>query len=107
VKIPDLSPAELPAALRTAGKLWAHLEAGNRLRQRFQSQEQRAAASLLDACTIDGQPLETAGDVWAVVERLEAEKAVAEAAREWAQVGCLMTTSPPRSLEEPGQWAAP
>ncbi len=87
VHIPDLSPAELPAAIRTMGKLWAYLDDGKRLRQRLPSPEQRAAAELLKTCSIDGQPLETPGDVLAVIERLKAEKAVADAAREWAQVG--------------------
>ena len=62
-------------------------ESSNKLRQRLQSKEQRAAASLLATCTIDGQQPETADELLAVLERLKAEKAVIEAARGWAQVG--------------------
>lgn len=89
VQLPDLSPAELPRALREAQKLWAHLEAGLKLRRRFQSADQRAAAWLLTACTVDGHPPETAGDVRAIVERLKAERAIAAAEHEWTQVGAV------------------
>lgn len=98
VEIPDLSPSELPAALTAAQRLWAHLAAGNKLRQRLQSPQQRAATWLLGACTIDGHPPETAGDLRVIVERLKAEKAVAEATHGWAQVGASNTPGAPVTL---------
>jgi very-short-patch-repair endonuclease len=87
VQIPDLPPADLPRALTDATKAWADLEASPKLLRRLPSQARRGAASLLTACTVDGHPPETAREVRAIVERLKAERAVAAAAREWAQVG--------------------
>ena len=88
---------QIPRLLNQAKRLRRHLTGGGQLRRFRPAAAQRAAAELLEHCTVDGGAPTSTADLHAVVSALETEMAVAALADAWTQAGASISRGPVRN----------
>lgn len=89
----ESGPNSLAGQLEAAGRLRAHLAAGNVLRRRMRPAVQRQAAYLLDGALVDGLPITSVELLDLVIARLEAHRTERGLRRLWAGAGVSIDAS--------------
>jgi hypothetical protein len=86
----------IPHLLNQAKRLRRHLTTGGQLRRFRPAAAQRAAAELLENCTVNGSAPTSTADLHAIVGALETEAAIAALAEAWTQAGASINRGPAR-----------